>query len=189
MLGECGTNKAMNRPHARKTKPPLDATRLNELALTYVGRFATSRAKLATYLHRKIRERGWVGDQSADVDALVQRISDLGYVDDKAYALSKAQSLTGRGYGERRVGQALWVAGISDADGGDARDLASAEALDSALRFARRRRIGPFGDGPVDPAKRERSIAAMIRAGHSFNLARRIVELEPGVEPDWENFI
>ena len=30
------------------------------MALAYVGRYATTRAKLASYLGRKLRERGWL---------------------------------------------------------------------------------------------------------------------------------
>ena len=41
--------------------PPLDEAGLNELALAYVARYATSRAKLLAYLARKLRERGWGG--------------------------------------------------------------------------------------------------------------------------------
>lgn len=183
MLGECGTNMAMTRPSVRKTRPPLDANKLDELALTYVGRFATSRAKLASYLHRKLRERGWAGEKSADVEGLVERLSGLGYVNDQAYALAKARSLAGRGYGERRVGQALSAAGIGEEDAAEAKDFASAEAVESALRFARRRRFGPFGDA-IDPQRRERQLAAMIRAGHSFRLARSILQMEAGSDPD-----
>jgi regulatory protein len=32
----------------------------------------------------------------------------------------------------------------------------------------------------VDPKKREKTLAAMIRAGHGFDVARRIIEWEPG---------
>ena len=40
-----------------RTGKPLDAARLDELALAYVARFATSRAKLLRYLARKVRDR------------------------------------------------------------------------------------------------------------------------------------
>jgi hypothetical protein len=33
---------------------------------------------------------------------------------------------------------------------------------------------------------REKALSAMIRAGHGFPLAKAIVGLEPGVEPDLE---
>jgi len=94
---------------SRKPRPPLDRARLDELALAYVGRFATTRAKLAGYLTRKIRERGWGGAIPADVEKVIERLSALGYVDDAAYALSKSRALTGRGYGARRVRQSLEI--------------------------------------------------------------------------------
>ncbi len=177
---------AMAARQPRKPRPPLDAARLNELALHYVGRFATSRAKLIDYLRRKVRERGWGDEGEVDFDGLADRLVQLGYVDDRAYALAKARSLTGRGYGERRVRQALAIAGVDEEQSGDARELAETEAVDAALRFARRRSIGPFAAAPPDPRDRDRALAAMIRAGHRFGLARAIVDLRPGQAPDLE---
>ena len=186
MVGDCGTNMAMTDRRPRKPRPPLNAAKLDELALSYVGRFATSRARLVTYLKRKLRERGWDGSGEPDLDSLSGRLVRLGYVDDRAFAVSKARSLTSRGYGERRVGQALAMAGIGEDEGADARSLAQAEAVNSALRFARRRSIGPFAANAPDPREREKALAAMIRAGHRFGLARAIIGLDPGAEADVE---
>lgn len=186
MVGDCGTNKAMAARQHRKPRPPLDAARLDELALGYVGRFATSRAKLLIYLNRKLRERGWGEEGEPPLDGLADRLVRLGYVDDRAYAVSKARSLTGRGYGERRVRQALNLAGIAEAEAGDARELAQTEAVESALRFARRRSLGPFAAERPDPRRRELAMAAMIRAGHGFGLARAITDLNPGEAVDLE---
>ena len=165
---------------------PLDSAKLDELALTYVGRFATSRAKLGAYLSRKIRERGWAGDRPPEPGRIVERLSGLGYVDDAQYALSKARALTGRGYGPRRVSQSLYAAGIAEEDGEAARALAGEESVEAALRYARRRRIGPFAAEVPDPAARERALAAMIRAGHSFGISRTILALKPGEAVDIE---
>jgi regulatory protein len=165
----------------RPPKPLSDAT-LGELALHYVSRFATSRAKLASYLNRKLRERGWEGETLPDVDGLVERIAGLGYVDDTAYALAKAGSLSARGYGQGRVRHALRQAGIAEEDGASARELAVERAADAALRFARRKRIGPFAVSPADPRMREKALAAMIRAGHDLALARAVVSASPGEE-------
>ena len=172
----------MARRTTRKPRPPLNEEQLRELALTYVGRFATTRAKLGAYLARKIRERGWAAERPADIEAIVERMSELGYVDDAAYALSKSRSLTARGYGERRVSQSLRAAGIGDEDAEPAHEHARAEAVEAALQFARRRRIGPYGDGSTDRQQLERQLAAMIRAGHSFSLAKAILSLEPGMK-------
>jgi regulatory protein len=173
----------------RKRRPdpvPLDSAKLDELALTYVGRFATTRAKLGSYLARKLRERGWAGERSPDPEAVVERLAALGYVDDVQYALSKARSLTGRGYGPRRVRHSLYAAGIAEEDGEAARELAGTEAAEAALRYARRRRIGPFAAEMPDIVARERALAAMIRAGHSFAIATAILSLKPGEDVDVE---
>ena len=152
--------------------------------LAYVARFATSRAKLAAYLARKLRERGWAGVGEPPVAELVAKAAGSGFVDDAAYALGKSRSLTARGYGGRRVAQALHAAGIDEADGKAARNHAQTEAVEAALRFARRRRFGPFGTSPMDPRLQEKQLAAMIRAGHDLRLAKAIVRLPPGDEID-----
>ena len=170
-------------PQRRPRQPakPIDEAKLRELALAYVGRFATTRAKLRAYLARKVRERGWAGAREADLAGLAETMAERGYIDDSAYALAKSQSLTGRGYGPRRVSEKLRAAGVSEDDSVDARDHAEAEAIAAALKFAARRRIGPFATGePVDDSKRAKALAAMVRAGHPFALARAILDLPGG---------
>src|SRR3990167_3867056 len=81
----------------RKARPPLNRLSLGELALAYVARFATSRKKLADYLRRKVRERGWEGEEDVPIGEIVERIGELGYVDDAAFAMSKAQAMRARG--------------------------------------------------------------------------------------------
>lgn len=161
---------------------PLDHKSLEELALRYVGRFATTRAKLIAYLWRKVRERGWNEPQEPDPDALARRFCELGYLDDAAYALAKSRSLSSRGYGSRRLEQKLRLAGIAEIDSAAARQEAEVEALDAALRYAERRRIGPWGEGKSDPRLRQKAIAAMVRAGHPLSLAIAISSLAPGAE-------
>ena len=174
----------MTRPRTRRPPVPLGARQLEELALRYVGRYATSRAKLAAYLARKIRERGWDGAGQADVEALVRRISELGYVDDAAYALARSHALASRGFGKRRLGDKLRADGIAEEDSGPALDHADGQAVEAALRYARRRRIGPFGPASPDPKQREKAIAAMVRAGHDFGLARKIASMAPTPDVD-----
>lgn len=174
----------MRRGGPRKPRPALDEAKLNELMLAYVARFATSRARLAAYLARKLKERGWAGTAEPPVEALVAKAARMGFVDDAAFALSKARSLTARGYGERRVGQALHAAGIGETEGEAARGHAHDDAVNAALRFARRRRLGPFAPAVVGPEAREKALATMVRAGHGFRLAKAILALAPGVAVD-----
>ena len=167
-----------------RARPPLDAERLRELALRYVGKYATTRAKLRQYLTRKLRERGWEGGAPPDLEQFADRFAELGLVDDAAYALAKSRSLTARGYGKRRLASQLRQAGVDEADGADASAHADEVAVDAALRLAQRRRIGPFAAEAPDPRQREKWIAAMVRAGHGFALAKAISAMKPHQEID-----
>ncbi|MGY6550416.1 MAG: RecX family transcriptional regulator [Erythrobacter sp.] len=186
-------------PRGRRPKPPprpLDQAALHDLALSYVARFATTAAKLEAYLLRKLRERGSVeseaseasehGDDGAgrgaiDIPALVSRMIELGYVDDDAYARMRSRDLSARGYGARRIDQALWAAGVDEAARSE-HAPAEAARREAAVRMARKRRIGPFardhGDGAISGHTREdtvarrkahdKAIAAMLRGGHEL---------------------
>jgi len=168
----------------RRPRPPLDEAALKQLGLTYVARFATSRARLADFLRRKLRERGWAGSGDPPVAEIVEWAAAAGFIDDPAYALSKARTLGARGFGERRVTMALRAAGIEEDDAAPARDHARETADEAALRFARRKRLGPFSATPPDRRDSDKALAAMIRAGHKFDLARRILSLPPDFDSE-----
>ena len=171
---------------ARRAPSPLSEAALQELALRYVGKYATTRAKLRSYLARKLRERGWDGGRKPDLEALANRFAELGYIDDAAFALGQSRSLSARGYGKRRVADRLRQAGVADDDSAEAFRTADGEAIASALRYAERRRLGPFATLAGDRIQREKWIASMVRAGHNFSLAREISRMDPGqvIDPD-----
>ncbi|MFN3864634.1 MAG: regulatory protein RecX, partial [Erythrobacter sp.] len=138
----------------KRAKPPLDETALRDLALSYAARFASTGARLEAYLARKLRERGVAHDADGraapiDVPALVARLVELGYVDDAAYARMRARDLGARGYGARRVEQALRAAGVGE---GIRAQTAPDEAARrrAAVMMARKRRFGPFATGSED---------------------------------------
>jgi regulatory protein len=170
----------------QRYRPPLDLEALERLALFYVGRYATTAAKLRSYLGRKVRERGWEGPP-ADLEALANRFKSLNYIDDEAFAGARAASLQRRGYGERRIAQALDAAGIGEEDKAGARESVREGALEAALRFAKRKRIGPFAAAEPDRQQRQKAFAAMIRAGHSMDLTRQVLNASPGEFPESDN--
>lgn len=162
----------------RRKARPLDAIRLEELALAYVARFATSAAKVESYLIRKIRERGWESERPADPAALVDRLVALGYIDDEAYARSRSGGLLRRGYGPRRVSQALAAAGIAQEVRDEVR-TGEADERRAAIAFASRRRFGPWSRDagqPDDRGTRDKQFGAMLRAGHGFEAARAVID-------------
>jgi regulatory protein len=170
---------------SRRPPKPLNPAKLRDLALHYVGRYATSQAKLSDYLYRKLRERGWVdGEPAADIEAIVADFARLGYVDDAAFAASRARSLTQRGYGIRRVNEDLRAKGISETDAYEARADSEANRWQSADRFAQRKRIGPYAAEPASPELRQKQLQGFLRAGHDFELAKLFVNAGPGETPE-----
>jgi regulatory protein len=159
---------------------PLHSADLRQLALAYVGRYATSEAKLAAYLARKVRDRGWAEAGSAGdaISALVNSLAQHRYVDDQAYADMKANSLARRGYGPRRIRLALGAAGIAPETAAQALEDTGSDADALALAYARRRRLGPFSTQPEDPRQKARATAALLRAGHDYETVRRVLDLE-----------
>lgn len=192
------SSRSERRERKARKKRPLDAASLRDLALHYAARYATTGAKLEAYLARKIRERGIAEDDDGrtrdlDVSGLVTRLIELGYVDDDAYARARSRDLTARGYGKRRVEQALWAAGVEE-DLRGAHAPSEAASRRAAILLAKKRGFGRFGSR-IDPdaaqdvqrAAKEKQIAAMLRAGHDFEHARFI--LDAANEADIEEWL
>jgi len=165
-------------------KYPMDKARLEAVALRYVERYATSRQKLVRYLERKLREQGWSGEGAPPVAAIADRFVTLRYIDDGEYARMRLRSMQRRGYGVRRIDQALAADGVEEVLRDEVtRDV---DALEAAVILARRRRIGPYGAQPVTPEMRQKAIGILMRAGHSHEISRRVAtaispdELEDG---------
>jgi regulatory protein len=159
----------------RKHVQPLDGARLRALALDYVGRYATSCAHLAAYLNRKIGERGWVDETIPPVEEIITQFRSLGYVDDEAFARTRRESLLRRGYGPNRLKISLRVSGIGTEIVDRTANVGDDAALAAAMVFARRKRIGPYAREAVTPDNRQKMIAALLRAGHSYDVSRKIL--------------
>lgn len=161
----------------------LDQTSLKSLALHYVARRATTAARLKRYLQNKIRVKGWDGGDAPDLDAtinaIVQAMVTAGYVDDLFFAQARSRTLSRRGLGAQRLAADLQQAGI---DSDVARRVIAETApspLRAAIAYAQRRRLGPFSrpdtNGQDTTRIQHKQMAAMIRAGHDPETARRVI--------------
>ena len=166
--------------------PPARITQsyLENVALHYLERYASSSANVRRVLLRRIHRSTahWGDDQDAALtamDAVLQKLTRLGYLDDSRYALAKAGALRSRGGSARKVRAGLAAKGV-DADLIDQALAQSAERgdpdeIEAALIYARKRKLGPFR-----PASREdfrtKDLAAMGRAGFGWDVAKRIID-------------
>ena len=181
---------ASSRNEPRKPRP---VTRewLFRAAAYYLGRYASTAENLRKVLERKVagRIREWGDDEKAPdpgessllVEATVAHFLDLKLLDDRAFAEARLASLRRRGTSIRQVQAKLSEKGvdrelIAEVVGGDETDDRAA-----ALAFARRRRLGPYR--LRDRAeRRDRDIAAMMRAGFGLGDARSAIDQDPDEE-------
>lgn len=176
----------------REKRPPkpLDAEKLQELALHYVSRYATTKAKLVRYLERKLRERGWdeeaSGGEPAFPQDIAEKFAERGFLDDEAYAHMRNRDLLRRGYGPRRVGQALREAGVGETIR-EGIETDAQERARAAILLGRKKRFGPFAPDPPDPKTRQKHLAAMLRAGHAFADAQAV--LDAGSEQELDQWL
>lgn len=174
----------------RKAPAKITPSYLENAALHYLERFASSSANLRRVLMRKVDRSlvHWGGDRAEaarQVEAVVEKLARLGYVDDAAYAAMRTRSLHRQGKGSRTIRATLAAKGV----GGDLAETALAALagevaepdLAAALRLARKRRLGPFRPPAERAERRHKDMAALARGGFDFETVRRVIEAE---DPD-----
>jgi regulatory protein len=166
-------------------KPPRKVTTayLERAAKSYLERFASSSENLRRVLARKVerrcRERG---EDAAPFLALVadvvERCVRSGLVDDARYAEARTASLRRRGGSSRAIRAKLAAKGVGREVLNEAVTASAEEERTAAHALARRRRLGPYRPGDRK-AFRDKDLAAMARAGFSFDVARSVIDGEP----------
>jgi len=178
-----------------KKKTPRKATPkyLENAALYYLSRYATSAENLKRVMMRKVdrsaRFHGTNAEEGeAHVEDMIGRFMASALLDDAAYAKSRAESLHRRGNSARVITGKLRQKGVGDDDiatalealGDDLEDGEDPE-LAAAMTLAKRRRLGPYFNGKVSDDTREKHLAALARAGFSYDIARRVVDSDDPV--------
>jgi regulatory protein len=165
---------------------------LENSALFYLQRYASSAANLERVLLRKVERSAKAHDTDPvegrrHVRDIIAKLHRNGLLDDRLYAESRARSLNRRGASGRMVRMKLAREGVED----DHIDHAFEELredyaepdLAAALNYARRRRIGPYRTDPrTRQDNRERDLAALGRQGFSLDLALKVVEIADEAE-------
>ena len=160
------------------------AASLENAALHYLERFASSAANLRRVLMRRVKraaaEHGSdPAEGAALVEALIERLQRSGVLDDRSYAEAKAASLHRRGTSRRALagrlaGQGIDGTLIAQALSGIEEQTGDAE-LAAACALARRRRLGPYRVGPAREDTARKELGAFARAGFSRDIASRVL--------------
>ena len=177
----------------KRTASPITAKYLQNAAVFYLERYASSAEGLRRVLRRRVSKARMLDAPVMDnvdeaIEAVVQKFVTAGLLDDRAFAQTKARSLHRRGMSSRLTRQRLEVAGVGREDVDKAMvalddelgtDPARRE-MQAAVALARRRRLGPFRMKDREENK-ARDLASMARAGFAYDLARKVIE---SADPD-----
>lgn len=171
--------------------------RLENKALHYLGRYASTQARLREVLKR-FALRKMPDEEPERMAALVEKmVADCaakGYVNDKVFAEQKTASLRRQGSSRFQIQRKLYEKGvdrdtiataIQDHDDDNDHDT----EVEAALIYARKRRLGPYARPPVGSLEmkdgwRDRHYASLARAGFSSSTVGVIMGLETPEEAE-----
>jgi regulatory protein len=175
-------------PQERKAPKKISKKYLENAALYYLQRYATSAENLRRVLMRKVKKscafhQVPVEDFAPLVDELVTRYMSVGLVDDTVFARARVTSLRRQGLSKQAIMARLQAKGLSKTQIESALRLVDEEHEDpemaAAIACARRKKLGPWRKKPLtDPKDRQKELAALGRAGFSYEIARRALSGE-----------
>ena len=150
--------KELTGEEAERLMAALHRSGLKEKALSLLARKPQSRKEL----ERKLSQ--WEATQE-EAAAICERMEELGYLDDAAYAAQVVRYYSAKGYGERKLRDELYRRGIP-------RELWD-EALEGAAdpsaaieEFLRKKWRGTL---PDDPRELKKASDALARRGYSWS--------------------
>jgi regulatory protein len=178
-------------PNQRRGPRKATPKYLRNSALYYLERYASSSAHLRRLLLAKVARSARAYDTdpemeaekgAAAIEALIAELLGAGLLDDARYAGERARILHRRGASARAIRAGLRAKGIEADDieralAGLGEEAAEPE-LAAALAYARKRRLGPYGNPGAREDRRDKDLAALGRKGFGYDLARRVIETD-----------
>lgn len=155
---------------------------LGNVALHYLRKHSASRKGLVQLLERKIKRQGDVALSEARViiDQVVARMVQAGYLDDARMAEAKTASLHRQGKSSRVIELKLREKGVDPALAKRSAITSPEIEFESACLLVKRKRLG------VDPERKQKDFAVLMRAGFNSDMARRALRAAADAAPAGE---
>ena len=122
----------------------------------------------------------------AFIPEVVERLREVGLVNDRAFAEACARRMSTRGRSRRAINAHLAQKGVDAEIVREAVPHDATAELEAALAFARRRRLGPFSreeeeaatDRDARRAAEKKALGALARAGFDWNVSQRVMRMD-----------
>lgn len=174
------TRERSGKDQKRRGPRKMTAKRLHTIALAYLDRYETSEAGFVAMLERRVFKSAVAHGEDPEsfaslIEEEVRKARDAGFIDNARFATNQVYQQRGRGASARAIAARLKAKGVADDLIQQALDNDERDDEAAALRYAKRRRLGPYRSKQREE-RRERDMAALCRAGFSFGLAARVID-------------
>ena len=159
---------------------------LKDLAYSYLEKYNPSKQQLKIYLMKKyltkIKGTKSKKEVTSIINEIVLNLEKQKILNDEMYSDSKARMFLRRGYSLNKINQSLRNKGVEDKYIKESIDKIKNDEIEpdfvSALRLCKRRRIGPLRPETNRELFYKKDMGILARGGFSFDLSKRILNLE-----------
>ena len=161
-------------------------TNLKDLAYSYLEKYSPSKQQLKVYLLKKyltkIKGSKSKKEVTSIIDKIILNLESNKFLNDEMYSDSKARMFLRRGYSLNKINQSLRNKGIEDKFVRQSIEKIKEDQIEpdfvSALKLCKRRRIGPIRPESNRELFYKNDMGILARGGFSFDLSKRVLELE-----------
>jgi|TARA_B110000438_G_C15570426_1_gene545140 regulatory protein len=161
-------------------------TNLKDLAFNYLEKYSPSKQQLKVYLLKKyltkIKGKQSKKEVSNIIDEIIINLEKNKFINDEMYSDSKARMFLRRGYSLNKINQSLRFKGIDSQFIKKSIDKIKEDTIEpdfvSALKLCKKRRIGPLRPEANRELFYKKDLGILARNGFSFDMSKRILNLE-----------
>ena len=173
-------------PTANKSDFDDLTTNLKDLAYSYLEKYNPSKQQLKVFLLKKyltkIKGTKSKKEVTSIIEEIVSNLEKNKILNDELYSDSKARMFLRRGYSLNKINKSLRSKGIEDKyvklSIEKIKDYEIEPDFVSALKLCKRRRIGPLRPGDNRELFYKKDMGILARNGFSFELSKRVLNLE-----------
>ena len=159
---------------------------LRDLAYSYLEKYSPSKQQLKVYLLKKyltkIKGTKSKKEVTLIIDEIILNLEKNRILNDEMYSDSKARMFLRRGYSLNKINQSLRNKGIDSKFIKQSIDKIKKDKIEpdfiSALKLCKKRRIGPLRPDENRVLFYKKDMGILARGGFSFDLSKRILDLE-----------
>ena len=159
---------------------------MRNFSFNYIEKYAPSKQQLRTYLLKKYIKSKIPNTNKKNltdlIDAVLQDLEKLKFINDEFYSNSKAKSLIRQGSSINKIRNYLLSKGVKDKYIKETLDNIKENNEDqdffSAIKICKKKRIGPARDENNRPLFMKKDLGILARSGFSFDTSKRVLDIE-----------